>query len=116
MLVLVAGQPVCFTLQNPGESDGKEDKHKAPTLPLIHPLSLQNRAAHHFSLLKKRKIINACLLQIYDFLFILYSGTYLAERLVVFLLSTAIEGAAQPAYEKGNHTQKGATDESPPLS
>jgi len=30
--------------RNPGESDGEEDKHKAPTQPRIHPLSLQDRA------------------------------------------------------------------------
>src|SRR5690348_11105836 len=27
----------------PAESDGEEDRHKAPTHPHIHPLSLQNR-------------------------------------------------------------------------
>ena len=40
MLVLVGGDH-CDS-RNLGESDGNEDKHKAPALPHIHPLSLQD--------------------------------------------------------------------------
>ena len=32
--------------QTPDESSGQQDRHKAPTHPLIHPLSLQERGRH----------------------------------------------------------------------
>ena len=32
-----------FASRNPNESFGEKDKHKAPALPLVHPLSLQYR-------------------------------------------------------------------------
>jgi len=38
--VLVRMRAVCLTKAD--ESCGEEDRHKAPTLPHIHPLSLQD--------------------------------------------------------------------------
>jgi hypothetical protein len=42
-LCLSSSEGDSFAPQYPNKSCSDEDRHKAPTLPLIHPLSLQNR-------------------------------------------------------------------------